>query len=55
LRVLDNIARKMAADIKFLINHGELPQEAGLPPELLQRLEDEDHNSTPPPPPDTLQ
>ena len=49
LRVLDSIARKMAADIEFLINHGELPPEAGLPPELLQHLEGEGHNDTPPP------
>ncbi len=47
LRVLDSIARKMASDIEFLINHGELPPEAGLPPELLQRLEGEGHNDMP--------
>ena len=47
LRVLDIIARKMAADIEFLINHGELPPEAGLPPEMLQRFEEEGHNGMP--------
>lgn len=49
LRLLDSIARKMAADIEFLMTHGELPPDAGPPPELLRRLEEEGHNGTPPP------
>jgi hypothetical protein len=55
LRVLDSVAAKMYADFKYLIDHGELPPNAGPPPEFLQRLEKDDHNDTPPPPPDTPQ
>src|SRR6266446_4957433 len=50
LRVLDSVAIKMHADFKYLIDHGELPPDAGPPPEFLQLLEAEDHNGTPPPP-----
>lgn len=53
LRMFDSIFMKMAADIKFLIDHGELPPDAGLTPEMLQYLGEDDHNGTPPPPPDT--
>ena len=49
LLILDNIAMKMHADMQYLFEHGELPPDFGLPPELLQRLE-EDHNGTPPQP-----
>ncbi|SRR6266536_1852698 len=54
LCVLDSIAMKMAADIKFLIDHGELPPGTGRPPELLQHLEEVDRLNSPLPP-DTAQ
>jgi hypothetical protein len=53
LRMFDSIYMKMAADLKFLIDHGELPPDAGLTPEMLQYLEAEDDNGTLPQPPDT--
>lgn len=48
LRVLESITMKMYADLKYLLEHGIPSPDFGLPPELLQRLEEE-YNGTPPP------
>ncbi len=58
LRVLDSIVMKMHADMQYLFEHGELPTDFGLSPELLQRLEVDEPNGTPPDtplPPETPQ
>ena len=49
LHMLDSIVMKMHADIQYLFEHGELPPDFGLSPEMLQRLEADDPKGTPPP------